>query len=214
MFTNSFKDSILNTVRASALSAWQIFVGWCSAVTDAEGGTVTELSYTGYARTAALTMNAPGASANGGGRSIDNSALYQGGQKTDAGNVTAIALGLWTASSAGTLRVLTFIDADAPVLASVAASDTFTSPAHGLSDDQNVRVDETVFNTLPAGLAENTEYFVISSATDTFELSTSQGGGAVDVTAAGVVAVMPYTALTIGQNGTPQIAANALIVEL
>lgn len=214
MFTTTFKDKILNTMRGSNITAWSVFAGFLTAVTDLEAGTVTEASYSGYARTSAITMTAPAASANGGGRKTDNSALAQGGQKSDAGTVDVIAVGIYDASTVGNLFAISFINAVGPVIATATTSDVLTSPAHGFVDTQKVRVDELVWNNLPGGLSENTEYFVKSSTTDTFALSLSSGGATVDITTSGACAVLGYTPLTIGQNGTPQIQASALVLEL
>ena len=64
-----------------------------------------------------------------------------------------------------------------------ATSDIITSAAHGLSDGDCVTVASGT--TLPAGLSASTYYYVINSATNTFKLSTSPGGTAVDITDAG-----------------------------
>ena len=62
------------------------------------------------------------------------------------------------------------------------ATDTITDAAHGLADDEQVEVRA---ETLPGGLAKDTNYYVVSSATDTFKLSASQGGAAIDITSDG-----------------------------
>lgn len=69
------------------------------------------------------------------------------------------------------------------VLASVTSTsvddttDTITSAGHGLVDGDGVTVDSTV-----NGLTANALYWVAGSTTDTFQLSTSFGGAAVDLT--------------------------------
>lgn len=64
-----------------------------------------------------------------------------------------------------------------------AISDVITSVGHGFQDGRYVAVAST--GTLPAGLDEVTPYYVINSTADTFKLSTTLGGGAVDITDAG-----------------------------
>jgi hypothetical protein len=218
MFITAFKDKILNTMRATSLTSWSVYAGFVSAVTDLEAGTVTELTYTGYARTSAAAMDAPGASGTGGGRKTQNTALLSGGQKSSAGSDTAIAVGIFdtVGPTGGNLWAIAFINAIGPVMAVADATDLFTSPAHGFVADQRVRLDETVWGEFPTGPAQNTDYWVISSGltTDAFKVSTTQGGGALDVTASGVCAVLGYTPLTIAQNGTPQIQAGALVLEV
>lgn len=65
----------------------------------------------------------------------------------------------------------------------VAATDIITSAGHGLSDDDTVRLTTTT--TLPAGLSTGTTYHIITSTTDTFQLSASQGGSKIDITDTG-----------------------------
>lgn len=64
-----------------------------------------------------------------------------------------------------------------------ATSDTITSAGHGLSDGDVLLL--TTSNTLPAGLSTGTPYFVRDSATDTFKVSLTSGGAAVDITDTG-----------------------------
>ncbi len=64
-----------------------------------------------------------------------------------------------------------------------ATNDTITSAGHGLSDNDTVVLGTS--NTLPAGLSVETTYYVIDSAENTFKLSESEGGEAVDVTDTG-----------------------------
>lgn len=64
-----------------------------------------------------------------------------------------------------------------------AGTDIVTSNAHGLSNAQPLLLTSTT--TLPAGLSANTIYYVISATTNTFQLSTSVGGSAVDITDTG-----------------------------
>jgi hypothetical protein len=66
-----------------------------------------------------------------------------------------------------------------------ASADTLTKSGHKLDDDDRVRFSTS--NTLPAGLSETTLYYVISTdqTAGTFQVSTSEGGSAVDITDAG-----------------------------
>lgn len=62
----------------------------------------------------------------------------------------------------------------------VEATSTFTSNAHGLSVDTPIQLFQT--GTFPGGVSPNTKYFVVKKDTDTFQLSTTIGGEAVQVT--------------------------------
>lgn len=210
MLTTSGRDTFLNSYDSH-------FVGWISAITDWRAGTVTELSYTGYAR-AAITFGSPANTTPAGGRQRANSAAATGGQKTDAGTVDAIAWGIWTASTAGTLRWIGLLDADPPVFGTVVdtTGDQIVAYAHGLSVNQRVFVLGAPGAALPTGISENTAYFVgtVPDA-DHFTLSTTTGNGnPVNITAGGAGLFAPYTPLTIAQNATPEFAVGALVIQI
>ena len=63
------------------------------------------------------------------------------------------------------------------------ANDQLFSVAHGLADGDRVQLFNVFSESLPTGLAEGTAYFVVASATNTFKVSTTSGGSAVDITA-------------------------------
>ena len=71
----------------------------------------------------------------------------------------------------------TFLDAGVNT-----GTEVITSTAHGFTDGDMVYLTTT--GTLPTGLSTGTLYYVISATTDTFKLSTSYGGAAVNITAA------------------------------
>lgn len=64
-------------------------------------------------------------------------------------------------------------------------NDQFLAPSHGMSDTDRVMVFNAFGGTIPVGLTEGTVYFVVSSATNTFKISTTSGGAAVDITGLG-----------------------------
>lgn len=64
-----------------------------------------------------------------------------------------------------------------------AGTDTITITSHGLTNGDPVQFSST--GTLPAGLSAGTTYYVINSATNTFKVSATSGGGAVDITDTG-----------------------------
>lgn len=65
------------------------------------------------------------------------------------------------------------------------ANDQLFSVAHGVSDGDRVMLFNVFSETLPTGVSEGTVYFVVSSATNTFKVSATSGGSAVDITAVG-----------------------------
>ena len=64
-----------------------------------------------------------------------------------------------------------------------AASNVITSAAHGLSNGN--RITLTTTGTLPGGLSTSAIYYVIEKTTNTFELSATLDGSAVDITDTG-----------------------------
>lgn len=66
-----------------------------------------------------------------------------------------------------------------------ATTDVITSTAHGLADTNTVYVKTTNTGVIPAGLSADTTYYVISSTTNTFKLSLTSGGSAIDITDTG-----------------------------
>lgn len=209
MLIHGARDTILNTFDSH-------HVGWFSAISDFRAGTGTELSYAGYAR-AAVTFGSPANTSPTGGRQRANSATATGGQKTDAGTVNAIGWGLWSASSGGTLKWIGLLDSDPPIVGTANVSNTITTEGnHGLVADQRVFVLSFPGAVLPAGLSENTAYFVLAAGltATAFTLSATSGGAAIDVTAGGAAMFMPYTQLTIAQNATPEFAIGSLVIQL
>ncbi len=59
----------------------------------------------------------------------------------------------------------------------IASPATVTAAGHGLANGK--RVQFTTTGALPTGILANTTYFVINAATDTFNLSATQGGAAI-----------------------------------
>lgn len=213
MLTTSYRDDVLNTLRGTSLTSWTGFVGLLTAISNWRAGTVTEASYTGYGTRPSATFGAPADTSPTGGRQISNSGAVTFPQNTGSSQ-DVLGYGLYTASTAGTLRAIGLLDADPPIYGTAATSDTITAYAHGLSNNQRVFVLAAPGAVIPTGLSENTAYFVVSSATDTFQLSTTQGGGAVDITAGGAALFMPYTAVTIATNATPEFAIGAIVFQI
>jgi hypothetical protein len=65
-----------------------------------------------------------------------------------------------------------------------ATTDVLTATAHGLSNGDLLTVTNSGGG-LPGGLSAGVWYYVISAAANTFKLSTSSGGSAVDITSNG-----------------------------
>lgn len=73
--------------------------------------------------------------------------------------------------------------AKAAITFTAATDDVCTSAGHGYTDGMRVRLTTT--GTLPGGLSAGTTYYIRDDETDTFKLSTSYLGTAVDITSTG-----------------------------
>lgn len=70
-----------------------------------------------------------------------------------------------------------FVDGDIDI-----GNDTITENGHGFSNGDIVRLTTT--GVLPAGLALNIDYYIISATVNNYKLSLTKGGGAVNITGA------------------------------
>lgn len=96
------------------------------------------------------------------------------------------------------------------------ANDAILSRAHGMSDNDRVVLYNVFSETLPGGLSEGTIYHVVQSTTDSFKVSTSSGGAAVDITAVngGELYWQRLVPETFGAQGQITVAASALVLDL
>lgn len=70
--------------------------------------------------------------------------------------------------------------ANATVTVSIASPGVVTWNAHGRSNGDRIRM--TTGGALPTGLTANTDYYVVNAAANTFQLSLTNGGAAIDTT--------------------------------
>lgn len=87
------------------------------------------------------------------------------------------------------------------------ATDIITLAAHGLTEGAKIRVSSAT--TLPAGLAAATDYFVRDVTADTFKVSATLGGAAVNITDAGTGV---HTAVRYEHLNAFFFAANAILI--
>ncbi len=116
---------------------------------------------------------------------------------------TIYYVGLWSAVTSGTFYG--YMPINGGTLAGVgtaATSDVITSNGHGLADTDRVTVQTVAGESLPTGLSATVIYYVVSSATNTFSLSLTSGGAAVDITAVGELAWQKVIPETFGSQGT------------
>jgi len=80
--------------------------------------------------------------------------------------------------------MITYTKKKSQTFTAVAANDTITSAAHALENGSIIQVSNSG-GALPAGLSASTNYYVIDATTDTFKLSATYFGSAIDITDAG-----------------------------
>jgi hypothetical protein len=133
-----------------------------------------------------------------------------------AGDV--VAWGIWDLSTAGVCFWTGWfgtVGRVGVVEAADLAGNDITSPAHGFANDDRVIMEQIEAETTPTGLTAGTIYWVTGAPTaDTFQLSTTQDGGAVDITAVGVAMFRKVVVTTLGAGNTFQIAAGDLDIFL
>jgi hypothetical protein len=207
MFTTPFRNTVLGTLG--------LFVGLIKTITDFRVPTVTEAAYTGYGTRPGITYSATAATSPAGGRQVTNSALVTFPQNTGA-NEDQSAWGIYSLATGGVLQAIGFLDADPPIFGVGNVDDTIDAYAHGLQTDQRVFVLAAPGAVIPTGLVENTAYFVLAAGltADVFSLSTSSGGSAANITVGGASLFMPYKAVTVATNATPEFAINALVIQI
>jgi hypothetical protein len=94
-------------------------------------------------------------------------------------------------------------------------TEIFTSAAHGLVNGTPVIV-ENENGALPTGLAANTTYYVISVTTNTFQLSATLGGSAINITTdgTGTNKVAEDKAQTVNSGTTLTIPIGGIVITL
>lgn len=92
-------------------------------------------------------------------------------------------------------------------------ANTISSAAHGLANADRVMLFNIFAETLPAGLTEGTMYFVVGAATDTFQVSLTSGGAAVDITGVGEMFIQKVVVEVFGAQGQITAAISALVLD-
>lgn len=129
-------------------------------------------------------------------------------------STTVAWIGAFDASTAGNFLGMTPMGAGALVAGTVNAagvtSNTVDSPAHGFTNGNSVVVWAPNGSGLPTGLAEGTIYYVVGAATDTYQLSATSGGAAIDITAVGKLLAQRIIPETFAGQGTLQVSTATL----
>jgi len=94
-------------------------------------------------------------------------------------------------------------------------NDQLLSVAHGMADGDRVILSPVFGEAIPTGLTEGAVYFVVSSAANTFKVSNTLGGAAVDITATGGGEVYWQRVVpeVFAAQGQITVAVNALVLD-
>lgn len=133
---------------------------------------------------------------------------------------TPIVLSLYDAASAGNLLgTLPYGSSGQPVsgMATVdATTDLFLSKAHGVTTDDRVYFSTVNGEAIPTGISVTTLYFVLAAGltADAFAVSTTSGGGALNVTVSGECSFFKSVPNVFASAGNINLATNALLLDL
>lgn len=168
----------------------------------------SELAGAGYARQA-LALNA-----TGGDRVTENTSQIQIPMPSAGGPYTIPSLGVWDASTAGNFLHRAYILGTNVIAVGAATGDLLTSYGHGLTTDDRVIFHAGGGQGLPAGITAGTIYFVLASGltTDAFKISTTSGGGALDITADGEAIARKVQVKSLNATDLLQINASQLVL--
>ena len=168
MFTASANNLMLDAL-GTAITHLALHTAWSSSgANEVTGGSPA------YARKAA-TWNAATTSS----KSLSAAAVFD----VPGSNTTVAFVGFRTALTSGTHHGMVPLGGTGYKEIQVdTTANTIISEGHGFSNG-----DQIVFigGTAPGGLTEGTIYFVVSTATDTFQAAATSGGAAIDLTSDG-----------------------------
>jgi hypothetical protein len=66
---------------------------------------------------------------------------------------------------------------------------------------------------LPTGISEGTVYYIVGAATDTFQLSLTSGGAAIDITAVGSGYAQRIVEEAFGAQGTHTVSTATMSID-
>ena len=122
----------------------------------------------------------------------------------------SVAQGLTVKEASRVATTVNFVSTYSNTIESVSAvdvgADNLTSNSHAFTNGDRVKITSTG-GSVPGGLAAGTQYFVVGTTTNTFQLSATQGGSAVNITdtGSGTIQVSHVLYLTAGANGAISI---------
>ena len=183
----------------------QTYIGLFTAITGGEASSFTEVTGGSYARQSS-SFGEPIPTGT-----MANNAIITFPQATaDWG--TVLGHGVFDAVSAGNMLYWGILGPSPTNFASSGSDDQIYSPAHGLSNGDDVRVAPTPGGTLPTGLSEDTTLFVVSGSVDVLRLAATSGGVPIDI-GAGSGIIAGITARVIQTDDTAEFASGSLVIK-
>ncbi len=126
-------------------------------------------------------------------------------------------VGFWDAVSAGNFLGMVPNGGGIPEAFAVnsagVTSNTFDAPSHGFSNTNTVVVWTVPGASLPTGVSEGTVYYIVGAATDTFQLSLTSGGAAIDITAVGSGFAQRIVEESFGAQGTHTVSTATMSLD-
>jgi hypothetical protein len=92
-------------------------------------------------------------------------------------------------------------------------ANTITSNGHGLVNTDRVIFFNVVGETIPTGITEGAAYFVVGTATDTFQIALTSGGAAIDLTGQGEVYFEKVVPEVFAGQGQITVATNQITLD-
>lgn len=127
------------------------------------------------------------------------------------GGTTVMFLGLWGGATPvfyGSAPLGSFVGVFS---LTDTTTDIFHIPGHGLVANNSVVLQTVIGEALPTGFVESTTYYVRDVTTDTFKLSATAGGTAINATAVGSGIVMSLVAETFPLQGTYTVSTGTAL---
>ena len=173
-----------------AFAAPQTFIALFTVAPADDGTGGTEVSGGAYARQEVAenggvspTWDLAVTDAGSGGYLVDSTHAITFPQASAAWGLVK-AFGIYDAVTVGNLLYHGDLGDNPNIFIGTSADDRINAIAHGYSDDDKV-VFKATHGSLPTGISPATELYVISSTTDDFQVSLTEGGGAITITADG-----------------------------
>jgi hypothetical protein len=204
LFNAAYRNSAYTPPTTVYLAAYSV-----KPALDGSGGTeLTGGSAPGYARVA-VTFGAPTAGAGDNSAQIDLPANSSGSNWPEI-----VAWGICDALTVGNILNVEFFIAPntrTPFTA-VASTEIFTAPGHTFANGDKVVLKAN--SGLPAGVTAETIYFIIGVSGNTFQLSLTSGGAAINITTDGDGEIMRVVTHVVPAAGNLKINAGDLDIIL